>query len=124
MAMSYGKRKQPGTYHTNKPAGGNFDEGQLDGFGNSKGVRRAGPGLANDNGLGGGKFIDTFNVKKGGDTRSNHGARNKRTLRNDDGLGGGKFVDTENDVSGSGFGSGLQKPLAGDGRSGTRAKRG
>lgn len=119
MGMSYGKgthkRNQPGTYHTNIPAGGNFDEGQLEGFGTNKGVRRGSAGLKNDPGLPGGKFVDTDNVKTGGDTRSKHGARNKRTLRNDDGQGGGKFVDTENDVSSVGFGSGLKKPRAGDG---------
>jgi hypothetical protein len=66
MAMNYGKRKQPGTYHTNKPAGGNFDEGQQGGFGNNKGVRRAGAGLKNDDGGGGGRFQDTDNDSIGG----------------------------------------------------------
>ena len=65
MAMSYGKRKQGGTYHTNKPAGGNFDEGQQSGFGNSKGVRRESSGLKNDDGGGGGKFNDTYNDASG-----------------------------------------------------------
>jgi hypothetical protein len=64
MAMSYGKRKQPGTYHTNKPAGGNYDEGQQSGFGTDKGASNK-RSLRNDDGAGGGKFVDTFNDKSG-----------------------------------------------------------
>ncbi len=70
MAMNYGggksKRKQPGTYHTNKPAGGNFDEGMQSGFGTNKGSRKEGSGLKNDDGGGGGSFVDTYNDKSGG----------------------------------------------------------
>ena len=65
MAMYGGKRKQPGTYHTNKPAGGNFDEGKLEGFRSKGGAAKAGSGLANDMGLGGGKFSDTYNDASG-----------------------------------------------------------
>ena len=96
MAMGYGgggskskmtyskssKRKQPGTYHTNSKKGGNFDEGMQAGFGgDKKGVRREASGLANDDGAGGGKFVDTFNDQSG----DAHGG-NLKPLR---GSGGG-----------------------------------
>lgn len=90
MAMNYGggksKRKQPGTYHTNIPAGGNFDEGQQSGFGTGKGVRREASGLKNDDGAGGGQFKDTYNDQAG----DGHGG-SPRSLKAGDGYSGSKM---------------------------------
>jgi hypothetical protein len=100
MAMGYGgggskskmtyskssKRKQPGTYHTNKPAGGNFDEGMQSGWGGDKGVRREAAGLKNDDGAGGGKFKDTYNDASG----EGHGG-GLRSLKAGDGYSGTKM---------------------------------
>lgn len=78
MAMSYGKRKQPGTYHTNKPAGGNYDEGVLKDFGPNKGARNRNT-LNHDEGGGGGKFVDTYNDASGG----GHGGNLKKPRAGD-----------------------------------------
>lgn len=88
---------------------GNYDQGSLDGFRSNSGAARK-ASLRNDNGMGGGRFIDTNNVKSGGDTRTVRGARNKRSLVNDAGNEGGSFIDTEASSPGDGFG-GAPKPL-------------
>lgn len=70
-AIRTGHRTNPpikdGSSHTNKPAGGNYDEGTLPGFGSNKGARNKRT-LRNDAGGEGGKFIDDFDgATKGGD---------------------------------------------------------
>ena len=101
MAMGYGgggskskmtyskssKRKQPGTYHTNSKKGGNFDEGMQAGWGgDKKGVRTEAAGLKNDDGMGGGKFKDTYNDQAG----DGHGGE-PRSLKAGDGYSGSKM---------------------------------
>jgi len=65
---NYGSKKQntgsakPGA---GQPASKNFDQGQLAGFRTNKGAARAGAGLKNDDGGGGGAFKDTYNDAAG-----------------------------------------------------------
>jgi hypothetical protein len=79
---NYGSSKQntgsakPGA---GQPASKNYDMGQLNGFGTNKGSRREGKGLKNDDGGGGGKFVDTFNDASG----EGHGGRLKKPRAGD-----------------------------------------
>lgn len=83
---NYGSSKQntggakPGA---DQPASKNFDMGQLDGFGTKKGSRKEGSGLKNDDGGGGGKFVDTYNDQSG----DGHGGA-PRSLKAGDGFPG------------------------------------
>jgi hypothetical protein len=57
-------RKTTGGSKIKDGTDGNYDQGQQSGFGTNKGAARKGS-LANDNGAGGGKFIDTDNDQSG-----------------------------------------------------------
>jgi hypothetical protein len=66
MAENYGSnRKTTGGSKIKDGTEGNFDMGQQAGFGTNKGSRKEGSGLKNDDGGGGGKFVDTDNDAKG-----------------------------------------------------------
>jgi hypothetical protein len=57
-------RKNTGGSKIQDGTDGNFDMGKLDGFRTNKGAARKGS-LANDNGNGGGRFVDTDNDQSG-----------------------------------------------------------
>ena len=62
-----------------QPASKNFDQGKMGGFRTNKGAARAGAGLKNDDGGGGGAFKDTYNDASG----AGHGGNLKKPRAGD-----------------------------------------
>lgn len=107
---NYGSKKQNtggAKSGAGQPASGNFDVGGSEmGFGTTGGARRK-ANLANDRGLGGGRFKDTDNMKSGGDTRTRRGAR-----AGTGGQGhGSEWPESDSHHgSGQGYGGGMTRP--------------